>query len=299
MPIHLARMSRRRFLARTAMAGAGLALAPELFASGRPTDQDSWCLLSDTHIAADNALTCRGVRMSLNLNRVSQEILGVAQRPRGVFITGDCAYNSGEAGDYGRLVELLEPIRMNRVPLHITLGNHDHREHFRAILREGRTPRGCPADKQAALLSTRRANWFLLDSLEQTLTTPGSVGRGQLDWLARSLDASPRKPALVLVHHNPATPSGLRDTQALFEVINPRRHVKALIYGHTHAWSVQRNASGVHLVNLPPVAYVFRDGDPSGWVHARLEDRGVRLELRCLDPQHPAHGRVAELEWRV
>jgi hypothetical protein len=55
----------------------------------------------------------------------------------------------------------------------------------------------------------------------------------------------------------------------------------------------------IHLINLPPVAYVFRDGDPSGWVCARLEDRGMRLELRCLDPQHPAHGRVAELEWRV
>jgi 3',5'-cyclic AMP phosphodiesterase CpdA len=281
------------------MAGAGLALAPDLSARDRSADQDSWCLLSDTHIAADNALIYRGVRMSLNLNRVAKEVVGMAERPAGVFITGDCACSRGEVNDYSRLVDLLRPIRRNGVPLHITLGNHDHRAHFRAILRQGRSPKGCPAEKQAELLSTARANWFLLDSLETTLMTPGSVGPGQLDWLARSLDASPGKPALVLVHHNPAMPSGLKDTQALFDVINPRRQVKALIYGHTHAWGLQTNESGIHLINLPPVAYVFRDGDPSGWVHARLEDRGLRVELRCLDTQHPAHGRVAELEWRA
>jgi 3',5'-cyclic-AMP phosphodiesterase len=297
MPIHLASISRRRFLTRAAMVTTGLALAPELFAKGKA--EDSWCLLSDTHIAGDDTLTCRGVRMGVNLHRAFQEVLALPKRPSGVFITGDCAYNSGETADYRRFVELLDPVRGHGVPLHITLGNHDQRQHFRAILREEKTPRGCPADKQAAFLKTPRVHWFLLDSLEQTLVTPGSVGPAQLDWLARSLDASPSKPALVLVHHNPATPTGLRDIQALLDVINPRRQVKALIYGHTHAWSVQTNPSGIHLINLPPVAYVFREGDPSGWVHARVDDQSIRLELRCLNPLHPAHGQVTQLQWRA
>ena len=53
MPIYLGKLSRRAFSARTALAGTSLALAPELLARGKPGDQDSWCLLSDTHIAAD------------------------------------------------------------------------------------------------------------------------------------------------------------------------------------------------------------------------------------------------------
>ena len=71
----------------------------------------------------------------------------------------------------------------------------------------------------------------MLDSLEATLSTPGLLGQEQLDWLAAALDANPGKPALVLLHHNPATSGhvgGLKDTEALFEVIRPRKQVKGL-----------------------------------------------------------------------
>ena len=27
--------------------------------------------------------------------------------------------------------------------------------------------------------------------------------------------------------------------------------------------------SGIHLINLPPTAYVFEEGKPSGWVRAQ------------------------------
>jgi hypothetical protein len=60
---------------------------------------------------------------------------------------------------------------------------------------------------------------------------------------------------------------------------------KAYIYGHTHTWKVEHDDSGLHLVNLPPVAYAFKDGDPSGWVHAMLEPDGMSLALRCIDPK--------------
>ena len=48
-----------------------------------------------------------------------------------------------------------------------------------------------------------------------------------------------------------------------------------------------------------PGAYVFREGDPAGWVHARLESDGIRLELRCIDQGHKAHGEVVKLRWRA
>jgi hypothetical protein len=157
------------------------------------------------------------------------------------------------------------------------------------------------SDKHAALIQTPAANIFLLDSLEKTLSTPGLLGSEQLAWLARTLDAHPVKPALIVIHHNPGLQEnmGLKDTFPLWDVIRPRRQVKAYIYGHTHTWKITQDSSGIHLINLPPVAYVFRAGDPCGWVKAHLIGSGMRLELRCLDATHRQHGETHNLAWRV
>ena len=302
MPIHLPPISRRRFLVRSAAAAAGIALSPKLLAADKPTDPNFWALFSDIHLAADRSLIARGINMTDHFTSVSQELLLLPKRPAGVFINGDCAYNSGETDDYVLVAELLGPIRQDQVPIHLALGNHDHREHFWAALEQEKAAKRPVMDKHVAFLPTPHANWFVLDSLEQTLATPGLLGQEQLDWLARSLDANRDKPALILIHHNPgqrANINGLKDTEALFEIIRPRKQVKAYIFGHTHNWKVEEDLSGIHLVNLPPVAYVFKEGEPSGWVHATLERKGMRLELRCLDPAHKSHGQVVKLKWRA
>ncbi len=302
MPIHLPPISRRQFLVRSLVGGAGLGLCPGLLAAAKRADPNSWALLADTHIAGDAAAVARGINMTDHFKQVSRELLALPKRPAGVWIAGDCAYNSGQAADYAQLAGLLDPIRQDGMPVHLALGNHDHRERFWEALQTEKAARRPLADRQVALISTPRANWFVLDSLEKTLATPGLLGQGQLDWLAGALDASPDKPALVLIHHNPGTMAnvgGLKDTEALYAVIRPRKQVKAYIFGHTHAWKVEEDPSGIHLINLPPVAYIFRRGDPAGWVHATLEPKGMRLELRCLDTAHKAHAQVVKLRWRA
>ena len=301
MPIHLPAISRRQFLLRSLAGGAALALSPSLLGAAKSADPNSWALLSDPHLAADRGLMARGINMTDHFTSVSRELLALPKRPAGVFITGDCAYNSGQTGDYRQVADLLQPIRGAQMPVHLALGNHDNRERFwEALQAEKAAPRPL-ADRQVALLRTPPANWFVLDSLEKTLSTPGWLGQEQLDWLAKALDANPDKPALVLIHHNPGISGniGLKDTAALFEVIRPRKQVKAYIFGHTHAWNVWQDESGIHLINLPPVGYVFLPDEPAGWVHAMLEREVIRLELRCVDPAHKSHGQVAKLMWRA
>jgi Icc protein len=301
MPIHLPPIPRRQFLLRSLAGAAGLALGPELLAASKPADPDSWALLSDIHIPANSALTARGINMTDHLAAVAREVLALPKRPAGVFVNGDCAFNSGEIADYAHVTRLLDPIRKDETPIHLALGNHDNRERFWEALTQEKKAKRPLADRQVALISTPRANWFVLDSLEKTLSTPGLLGPEQLDWLAKALDANPNKPALVLVHHNPGALGnigGLRDSDALFDVIRPRKQVKAYIFGHTHFWNVYQDDSGIHLINLPPVAYVFLQGMPSGWAHATLQADGMRLECRCLDTTHPAHGQVHNLSWR-
>ena len=300
MPIHLPAISRRQFLVRTFAGGAALALSPTLLAAAKRTDPNSWALLSDTHLAADRNTVARDINMTDHFTKVSSELLALPKCPAGVFITGDCAYNSGQTADYRHVAALLQPIRGGQMPVHLALGNHDNRERFWQALPADKATQKPLADRQTALLRTPLAKWFVLDSLEVTLATPGLLGQAQLDWLATALDANRKEPALVLVHHNPGFSGnmGLKDTRAFFEVIRPRKQVKAYIFGHTHAWNVRRDESGIHLINLPPVGYVFEPDQPAGWVHAGLEEKGMRLELRCVDPAHKAHGQVHDLQWR-
>lgn len=301
MPIHLPPLSRRSFLRRTLVAGAGLAWAPEIFAqTTRRTDANSWALLADTHIAASPAKIERSVNPTGHLGAVTKELLALPERPAGGFVVGDCAFSKGEPGDYSQFARLIEPLRAGGLPLHLALGNHDQRDHFWSAFESEKAAHRPVVDKQTALIKSELVNWFMLDSLEKTLQTPGALGGDQLKWLAESLDANAQKPAVIVVHHNPGLDGnfGLKDTEALLEVLRPRKQAKAWVYGHTHHWKVAQDESGIHLVNLPPVAYVFREGDPSGWVHATARAEGMRLELRCVDPQHPAQGQVVDLKWR-
>jgi Icc-related predicted phosphoesterase len=302
MPIYLPPISRRGFLRRTLLAASGVALGPSLFAAEKPVDENFWAIFSDLHIAADRTLVHLEVNMTERFKSVVQEVTALPARPMAVLVNGDCAYNSGEKADYAAVTELLKPLRDASAPVYLTLGNHDDREHFWDVIKTAKAAKQPVADKQTLMIAGPKVNWFVLDSLEQTLATPGLLGKPQLDWLAKSLDENADKPALVMVHHNPGLTDkvpGLKDTAALLEVIRPRKQVKAYFFGHTHAWSVTPDESGIHFINLPPTGYVFQKGKPSGWVRAMVASDGMKLELRCVDTTHKQHGETHDLKWRV
>jgi 3',5'-cyclic AMP phosphodiesterase CpdA len=302
MPLHLVPISRRRFLAASLAAGAAVLGARTTGAEQRAADADRWVLTADPHIAADRDLVHLDTRMADNLARIVAAVADLEPRPAGLLLDGDAAYNKGEPGDYRLLAELLRPLADAGLPVHITLGNHDDRENFRAGL--ARAAAGSPlVSRHVAVVEANRANWFLLDSLDRVNATPGTLGEEQVAWLARALDARPGKPALVVVHHNPlwTLPAdkrpGLVDTERLFGVLVPRKQVKAVFFGHTHRWQRDRH-EGIHLVNLPPVGYVFAKDQPSGWVDVRLRPGAAVLALHALNPQHPQNRETVELAWR-
>jgi len=303
MPITLLPVSRRRFLAGSLAAGAGLAAGGRLpAAEGKEekADPDRFALLADTHVSGNREQVVRETNMFKNLKQVGGELLSLERRPAAAIINGDCAYLSGKSEDYTALVELLAPVREGGLPVHLTLGNHDHRPRFWKAIPATAGQDKAVMDRHLTLVRSPRANWFLLDSLDVTNRTPGTLGEQQLAWLAKSLDAHADKPALVVGHHNPDDDgpiTGLTDTKQLRELLAARKHVKAYLFGHTHDWAV-RQREGVYEINLPPVAYVFARGKANGWVDVRLTDTGATLELRTIDPKHAQHGEKHELKWR-
>jgi len=308
MPFHLDPLSRRRFLGGSAV----LALSSFLPKTrAREAGSESWALLSDTHIAADPATISRqGVNMADHLRTVVTEVLADRESLAGVIIDGDCAYDDGQAGDYTTLLEILDPFREAGLPVHFTLGNHDDREKFSAALGES-TGESPVTGKHCSILETPLANWILLDSLRYVNKVEGEFGAEQLAWIAKILDKSPEKPAIIVGHHYPQIfrediipgdekikISGLVDSEEFLKVINTRTSAKAYVYGHSHTWILKKNADGLHEVNLPPTAYVFDPKRPNGWVRATVSAGGLSLELRTIDPAHPQHGERHDLVWR-
>jgi 3',5'-cyclic AMP phosphodiesterase CpdA len=303
MPLHIAPLSRREFLRRSALAGASLLACPALRAAEGGVDPDRWALLSDTHVAGDPTTVAREINMAEHLRTVVTEVTALGTKPAGVFVNGDCSLDHGLPEDYATFVDLLKPVSDARLPLHLTLGNHDERETFWTSLKGVRPATPPLASKHVSVVEGAGANWFLLDSLDVTKQTPGRLGDEQRAWLATALDARRNKPALVMVHHNPipsepGKKSGLLDTEELLAVLLPRRHVKALFFGHTHTWRMAEQ-DGLHLVNLPAVAYPFKKEEVTGWVDCKLRDGGAALELRAIDTAHPAHAKLTELAWRT
>jgi Icc protein len=298
MPIYLPPINRRRFLA-----GAAALLAQPLAALGAAEpDPDSLALMADTHIAADRSMIFKDVNMADHLAAVVKEVIARPRRPAVGIVVGDLAKKDGQPGDYAAFVDLLKPLREAGLPLHLTLGNHDQRDRFAAAV----SPPSMTAGKLTEVLELPRANLFILDTLDKTDAVAGELGSAQLAWLEKALDARPNKPAVIIGHHDPILepppkgkkPGGLLDTASFLKVLEPRKQVKAYVYGHTHTWDVKRHESGIHLVNLPPTSYLFFPGPPSGWVDAVLRPDGMRLELRSLDVKHATHGQVVDLKWR-
>ena len=322
MPVCLPQLDRREFLKRAALAGLAATLTPSLFAqlAAKPRDLDTVFLLSDAHIPADPATTWHGVDMTAHFTAVVQELLAWPVAPAAVVLSGDLAFHAATPGDYAAFEKLFTPIRA-LAPVHLLLGNHDHRETFWQSFPLDTTKDAAVPAKQVGIFTAARHNWFLLDSLETTNQRPGLLGPDQQQWLARELDARPDRPAIVVCHHHldPIVEvaslggtfkvngllrhlgalGGLKDTPPMEKLLARHRQVKAYIYGHTHDWHVSRHEHGVELVNLPPTAYVFEAGRPSGWVRATFSDTGAELELLSLDPKHYQHGQIKKLTWRT
>jgi 3',5'-cyclic-AMP phosphodiesterase len=302
VPIYLPPITRREFLARSLAAGAGVLASGNVGAEETPVDPNFWALYSDTHIAEDTAVIYRGEPMFANALRVNRELFAASERPCGLIHFGDCAFKAGLPGDYATFHSLTRPITQLGIPIHLMVGNHDSRAAFWKVLAEETAGSHPLASRQVAVVEHPRANWFLLDSLEETDASPGSLGAEQCAWLEKELDAHADKPALVCVHHNPQVGkadknSGLLDTDVLLKIVSPRRHIKALIFGHTHTWRLSM-LGDLHLINLPAVGYPSKSDSPTGWVEAHLGEDEMRLLLHSRDTAHRDHLRPIDLVWR-
>ena len=259
-----------------------------------------WVLLSDTHIPGEYDKVQNGFKPNPQFAQIRTEILALGVYPAGVIITGDVVFLMGESEDYRTLSKQLEPLSKVGISIYPLLGNHDDYENF-SVNAEKYAIKDTPVKgKQVAVVETPNASWFLLDSHINVQTGTGSLGDEQLKWLAEELDKRPDKPAILAAHHNLDPGSGtLQDQDKFWEVIKPRKQVKAYIYGHTHVYreSVRDNVHLIHLINLPALGWRFDDIQPLGWTETIIKPDGLELKLHTLDKDHPKNNDTRNFPW--
>src|SRR5262249_4089325 len=240
-------LSRRGFLAALAAAGTARVLRAETAPAESfwRTSEPTWALISDTHISASHGRVVRGANMADNLVRV----IGSAQaaRPDAVVFNGDLAFNSGQVHDYSQFLSLAGPLLAESAPVHVTLGNHDNREHLLSTLDFARQP-SAVAGKFVTRLLSNETQFLFLDSLEKSYRLAGLIGHVQRAWLLGELEKPSGLPTVVFVHHNPDNRLiGLTDGLKLRELLVPHRQVKAVIFGHTHEYRIW-SEEGLHFI---------------------------------------------------
>ncbi|WP_321472056.1 metallophosphoesterase [uncultured Paludibaculum sp.] len=280
-------LSRRTFA--LAMAGAGASL----LRSAEP--EMHWALISDTHIPADASDSYRGFNPVANLKKVVAEI--EAAKPEAVLHCGDVARLQGLPQDYQAVQALLQPLSA-KVPMAMALGNHDHRKNFLDVFGKSQTGIQSVQHKHVLVVEGPTVRVIVLDSLIEANSTPGLLGKGQRTWLAEYLKASSDLPTLLFVHHTlDDGDTSLLDAPRLFEIVKPHRKVKAILYGHSHAYKYEA-WEGVHLLNLPAVGYNFDDKEPVGWVESRLGKDGGAFTLHAFGGNTEKNGKTILLPWR-
>ena len=227
--------------------------------------------LSDSHLFAEADGTLLGMNTGDSLQRVVELVL--AQQPQIdlLLATGDLSQD-GTLESYQRFRQMTSPIA---APARWIPGNHDEPQ----VMAQAVT--------QSTLLDPVLdiGNWrvTLLDSAVPG-SVPGYLQDDQLQLLARALSEAPERHHLVCLHHHPVSigcawmePIGLRNSHALFAVLERFPQARAVLWGHVHQEIDQMHA-GLRLLASPSTCIQFEPGSDDFKVDERAPGyRWLRL----------------------
>ena len=209
--------------------------------------------LTDTHISAAGDELLAGVNTTATLLDV---IASVNRRESDdiVLLTGDLA-NTPSVKTYKKLAELLHRIKL---PVFCLPGNHDDPQLMQQFLNTDNistTNFLTCGSWSVVLLNTRLAG-----------EDAGYLSAGELLFLDETLKRSADKHVLICLHHHPVSihspwmdAMGLKNSEAMFDILDRYENVRGVIWGHIHqAFTASRNET--LLLGSPSTCIQFLPG---------------------------------------
>jgi 3',5'-cyclic AMP phosphodiesterase CpdA len=298
MPLFLdTPINRKEFLKktiRTAGAIASVGITYQWSAANNLSDDFYLALLADTHVKAYQSEQYRGFFPYRNMQEVVSQV--IRHQPSMMIINGDVARLDGQLGDYIAIQELLSNLS-GKIPVAMTMGNHDDRDNFYNIFGKGQSERQEITNKHVLVIERPDMSLLMLDSLMYVNKTPGFLGQEQRDWIDGFLRSGDDRPVFIFFHHTPYDgDSDLLDSGRLFDIVEKYRKVKAVFYGHSHVYRFSER-SHIKLINQPAVGYNFIDSQPVGWLETRIsKDRGI-FTLHAIGGNMENDGKSDEIVW--
>ncbi len=247
--------------------------------------------LTDLHVRPAGMAAYRVCESNMLTERALRA--AAAMQPDMVIITGDLT-DCGLASEYTLLAGLLQ--RHLTVPVYAIPGNHDRRdamlEHIEAARQEGGFIHYAVEAGPVRLV--------MLDTVVPG-AGHGRLDGGRLEWLERTLAASPSKPTMVAMHHPPFLCDiahmdriNLLDHAAFTAVIARHKQVQRIVCGHHHRPVVTQVAHAIASI-CPSVAHqVELDLDPAAPPAFVLEPPGFQLHLWSETSGFVSHGVMVE-----
>ncbi|MEY9882584.1 phosphodiesterase [Bradyrhizobium sp. 521_C7_N1_3] len=193
--------------------------------------------LTDPHLVPSGSLL-RGIDPQARLRACLSEIEVYHSDAAALVISGDVTDRADRAS-YELFRDVVAEFCLP--PLHITVGNHDHRSVFGAIF-----PEHLAADGYAHSRFDLQDHVGLLLDTWAVGTHGGAFDAVRLEWLRTQLTES-HKPVLMFMHHAPVKVGlkrldqiALQGEEELWDVIAPfSSRIRHMFFGHMH-----RNVAG-------------------------------------------------------
>lgn len=150
-------------------------------------------------------------------------------------LAGDLA-DLGQAAAYERLKAIIARLQ---IPVHVTLGNHDNRPTFLAVMGEGYLAETGKVDK---VIDAKGYRIIVLDSSEPD-RVDGVLEVAQLDWLRARLAEALDRPVIVILHHNAnalhieSDNIAILEPEAFLDALATHPDIRQVIAGHVHLTS--------------------------------------------------------------
>lgn len=182
-----------------------------------------------------------------------------------LIISGDLT-EDGSSQDYAYLKQSIQQL-IGDVPILVTLGNHDIKEHFR----QG----WCEESSDASPYNTiTDAGSFYIVSFDNSCHgfSDGVIDEAQFSWLEKSLTSCQDKPILFVTHHHlvddQASTAAWPGAKRLFELLTSVS-VCAILCGHTHH-AYTGTIKGIPYFTVASMSFV---GEDEGDGIVRFEER--------------------------
>ena len=214
--------------------------------------------LTDTHISADEDELLGGV----NTTGTLLDVIADVERQEDVdlvLLTGDLA-ETPSVETYNKLAQILRQVNL---PVYCLPGNHDEPRLMRRLLNTGNV-------STANFLTGGTWSIILLNTHEAG-ERGGYLSAAELSCLEAALERSCDKHVLICLHHHPVNihsawmdAMALKNSEALFRVLDRHNNIRGIIWGHIHQeFSTARN--GVLLLGSPSTCIQFlQQSDEAG-----------------------------------